>query len=88
MTEPIPDPAAAADVETRLLAHLRDTTSWRELAIAAPLVPVFGGNQSFVYALRLEGEGAPTGPLILRILRPFLDPASVVRETAVQEVGH
>ena len=80
------DPASAEAVGRALLAHLRATTPWQQVRYAKAPTRIFGGNQSFVYGLALEGAPELRGPLILRILRPFLPYESVFREAAVQSV--
>ena len=80
------DPRRADEVLDGLLAHLRGFTAWADASCPSKLQRVFGGNQSHVYSLELEGAAELRGPLILRILRPFLPQESVGREAKLQRV--
>lgn len=58
----------ATDVGPALLAHLREELGEPQLTYAEPPAPILGGNETFIYGLRLTG--GPAGwdrPLILRI---------------------
>ena len=76
------DPASSDAVRDALLTHLN--TLWPNTRYAVEPTRIFGGNQSFVYGLVLEGAPNLCGPLVLRILRPFLPVESVVREAVLQ----
>jgi aminoglycoside phosphotransferase (APT) family kinase protein len=68
-----------------LLAHLRTAGGAPGLTYAETPVPVSGGFETAIYRFRLaDPPPALTGPLILRLLRPFSDPVRVRLEAAVQ----
>jgi aminoglycoside phosphotransferase (APT) family kinase protein len=77
------DPESQSAVSDALLAHLR-VAGWPRTDYVRWPERIFGGNQSFVYGLELDGAEELRGPLILRILRPFLPDGSVVREAVLQ----
>lgn len=77
------DPTSASAVGDALLAHLR-SAGFPGANYSSRPARIFGGNQSFVYGLELEGAQQLRGPLILRILRPFLPDGSVAREAVLQ----
>lgn len=78
------DPSSRDSVAAALLAHLQVDPRWKSARYEQAPRRILGGNQSFVYGLELEGATELRGPLVLRILRPFLSQESVSREAAVQ----
>lgn len=73
------------EIAQRLLSHLRAACDAPGLAYAEPPARVSGGFETSIFSFRLDGPPpALAGPLILRLLRPFRDPAQVRIEAAVQ----
>jgi len=75
-----------ADVIARgLIAHLRSVLGEPGLELAGPPVPLTGGFDTEIHAVRLRGAPAAfAAPLVLRVLRAHHDPAMVMREQAIQ----
>ena len=77
--------APIAGLDDRLLDHLRTRTGANALEYASPPARILGGNETFVYRLRLKG--APdelAGPLVLRLYRSYHEPRRAAREARVQ----
>ena len=75
----------ADEIARGLVAHLRGVLGEPGLELAEPPVPLTGGFDTEIYALRLRGAPAGfAGPLVLRVLRAHHDPAMVMREQATQ----
>ena len=75
----------ADEIARGLVAHLRGVLGEPGLELAEPPVPLTGGFDTEIHAVRLRG--APAGfaaPLVLRVLRAHHDPAMVMREQAIQ----
>ena len=75
----------ADEIARGLVAHLRGVLGAPGLELAEPPVPLTGGFDTEIHAIRLRG--APAGfaaPLVLRVLRAYHDPAMVMREQAIQ----
>ena len=73
------------EIARGLVAHLRGVLGEPGLELAEPPVPLTGGFDTEIHAVRLRG--APAGfaaPLVLRVLRAHHDPAMVMREQAIQ----
>jgi aminoglycoside phosphotransferase (APT) family kinase protein len=68
-----------------LLAHLRAALNAPALAYAEAPARISGGFETSIFRFRLAGASAAlSGPLILRVLRPFRDPTQIRIEAAVQ----
>jgi aminoglycoside phosphotransferase (APT) family kinase protein len=77
-SQPIPD------LEARLLEYLRRAAG-SGVEYAQPPRRIYGGNEAFLYRVRLEGASAPfTGPLVLRLYRSYHDVRRAAREARVQ----
>ena len=75
----------ADEIARGLVAHLRGVLGEPGLELAEPPVPLTGGFDTEIHAVRLRGAPAAfAGPLVLRVLRAHHDPAMVMREQAIQ----
>jgi aminoglycoside phosphotransferase (APT) family kinase protein len=82
------DPADPAAVRHALIGYLLSRLGEPALDFADPPARILGGDHTWVHGFRLTGPVAPPwrAPLILRILRPTLDPESVRAETVLHGV--
>ena len=72
-------------LEERLLEYLRGRLERPELRYARSPARITGGNETFVYRLRLDrAPSVLDGPLVLRLFRPYHDPRGAAREALVQ----
>jgi len=77
--------ARADEIARGLVAHLRGALGEPGLELAERPVPLTGGFDTEIHAVRLRGAPADfSGPLVLRMLRAHHDPAMVLREQAIQ----
>ena len=77
--------ARADEIARGLVAHLRRVLGEPDLELADAPVPLTGGYDTEIHALRLRGAPAGlAGPLVLRVLRAHHDSAMVIREQAIQ----
>ncbi len=77
--------ARADEIARGLVAHLRGVLGEPGLELAERPVPLTGGFDTEIHAVRLRGAPAGfAGPLVLRVLRAHHDPAMVMREQAIQ----
>jgi len=75
----------AEEIARGLVAHLRGVLGEPGLELAEPPVPLTGGFDTEIHAVRLRGAPAAfAAPLVLRVLRAHHDPAMVMREQAIQ----
>ena len=75
----------ADEIARGLVAHLRGVLAEPGLELAEPPVPLTGGFDTEIHAVRLRGAPAAfAGPLVLRVLRAHHDHAMVMREQAIQ----
>jgi len=82
------DPEDGQAVRPALIEYLRERLNDPVLDFAEVPARVLGGNETWVYAFRLARPPDPAWqlPLILRILRPHLDPESVRAEGVLQRL--
>jgi aminoglycoside phosphotransferase (APT) family kinase protein len=72
-------------IARELTAHLRRALAEPALHIAVPPMPLAGGFDTEIYALRFDGAPSELGgPLVLRVLRAHHNEAMIAREQAVQ----
>jgi aminoglycoside phosphotransferase (APT) family kinase protein len=77
--------ARADELARALVEHLRLALGEPGLALAEPPAPLGGGFDTEIYTFRLQpAPAAWAGPLVLRLLRAYHDPAMVLREQATQ----
>ncbi|HYM31478.1 MAG TPA: phosphotransferase [Candidatus Cybelea sp.] len=77
---------ADTEIAERLLAHLRQTLAAPDLAYVESPASIQGGFETRIFGLRLRGgPDNLSGPLILRLLPPFVRPQRVHFEAAVHE---
>jgi aminoglycoside phosphotransferase (APT) family kinase protein len=75
----------ADEIARGLVTHLRRVLGEPGLELAEPPVPLTGGFDTEIHAVRVRGAPAGfTGPLVLRVLRAHHDPAMVMREQTIQ----
>ncbi len=80
------DPADAHQIEAALRAGLAQHLDSREVELEGRPERLYGGNQSWVWSFALRGAKRPfDGPLVLRILRPHMNPATVHREACIHD---
>ncbi len=80
------DPADADQIEAALCGALAERLDSVDVELEGPPERLYGGNQSWVWAFALRGGKPPfDGPLVLRILRPHVNPATVRREACLHD---
>jgi len=75
-------------VRRALIGHLRARLGDPSLAFSEPPARILGGDHTWVYRFRLARPPDPAWqpPLVLRILRPHLDPESVRAESVLHRL--
>lgn len=78
--------ASRADAVARgLVEHLRASLGEPGLSLAEPPVPLAGGFDTEIFAVRLRAASPEFArPLVLRVLRAYHDPGMVLREQVIQ----